>query len=338
MYLVTEKHLMRKTLTMIFLLLMHLAACNLRHSLQVKELLHSDTKGWAHDVALEGGNIYVSDRQGGLRIFDQAWRLTRSCTPVKDVISLAPNSGMPILASRFEGLIWLSPTGQVYDRYCTGDGDIANAVQARGDFLFAAYGMHGLVIARMCRNQIVPVSSLPTAGWSHDIRLYQNLALLADWNCGVRVVDIRNPGKPREIAKFPSMATSISLAVKESEGARIVAVAEGHAGISLLSLDSAGRLSLLSRNYMGLNFADPAHPKSGGWVHSVAWAGRYLLAANWKRGLAVLDAADYRNPVLVFELPLNGTALGVKTLLQSDGSYLVFLADGEAGLRIFSLQ
>jgi hypothetical protein len=338
MYVVTEKHLMRNTLTIISLLLMHLAACNSRHSLQIKELLHSDARGWAHDVALEGGNIYVAEREGGFRIFDQAWRLIGSCAPVKDVISLAPNSGMPILASRFEGLIWLSSAGQVFDRYCTGDGDIANAVQARGNLLFAAYGMHGLVIARMSRNQIVPVSSLPTAGWSHDIRLCQNLALIADWNGGVRVVDIGNPGKPLEIANYPSRATSISLAIKESEGPRIVAVAEGHAGISLLSLDSAGCLSLLSRNYMGLNLADPIHPKSGGWVHSVAWAGRYLLAANWKRGLAVLDAADYRNPVLVFELPLKGTALGVKTMRQPDGSYLVFLANGEAGLRIFSLR
>jgi hypothetical protein len=329
---------MRKAWTIVFLFLIHSPACNTRYTLQVKELLHSDTRGWAHDVDLEEGNIYVSDRQGGFRVLDQTWKLTRSCAPVKDIISLAPNSGAPILASRFEGLVWLAPTGQIYDRYSTGDGDIANAVRARGDLLFAAYGMHGLVIARMCRNRIMPVSSLPTGGWSHDIRLSQNLALLADWTRGVRVVDIKDPEKPLQIATSPTMATSISLAIKESEDNRIVAVAEGHGGISLLALDSTGHLSLLGRNYLGLNLADPIHPKSGGWVHSVAWAGRYVVAANWKRGLAVLDAADCRNPVLVFELPTNGTALGVKTLRRTDGSYLVFLADGEAGLRIFSLR
>ncbi len=321
-----------------FLLLIDTVSCTVQPSLQIKEIFHSDTSGWAHDVALEGEDIYVSDRQGGFRVFDRTWKVTRVSAPVRDVISLAPNSGTPVLASRFEGLVWLSPTGRIYDRYSIGDVDIANAVQARGALLFAAYGLHGLVIARMSRNRILPVSSLPTAGWSHDLRLSQNQALLADWTRGIRVVDIQNPEKPSEIASFPTLATSISLAVKESDGKRIVAVAEGHAGISLFSLDSDGRPSLLSRNFLGLNPADPIHPESGGWVHSVAWAGRYLIAANWKRGLAVLDATDYKKTELVLELPTGGTALGIKTLRRNDGSYLVFLADGEAGLRIFSLQ
>jgi hypothetical protein len=330
--------MMRDTLFIAFLLLTHPLACSVRPSLRIREILQSDTSGWAHDVVLEGEDIYVSERQGGFRVFDRTWKMTRFSAQVKDVISLAPNLGMPILASRFEGLVLLSPTGQVCDRYSTGDGDIANAVQARGDLLFTAYGMHGLVIARIFQNHILPVSSLPTAGWSHDLRLSQNQALLADWNRGLRIVDIHNPKKPFEIASFPTMATSISLAIKESDGRRIVAIAEGHAGISLVSLDSDGRPSLLGRNLLGLNPADPIHPESGGWVHSVAWAGRYLVAANWKRGLAVLDATDCRKPELVLEVPVKGTALGVKTLRQSDGSYLVFLADGEAGLRIFSLR
>lgn len=320
------------------LFLIYSVACAVRPSLPIKEILHSDTPGWAHDVALEGDDIYVSDRQGGFRVFDRTWQIIRSSAPVKDVISLAPNSGMPVLASRFEGLVWLSPTGQVYDRYSNGDGDIANAVQARGDLLFAAYGQHGLVIARMLRNRILPVSSLPTIGWSHDLRLSQNQALLADWSQGLRVVDIQNPEKPFEVASFPTMATSISLAIKESDGRRIVAIAEGNAGISLVALDTNGRPTLLSRNFLGLNPANPIHPESGGWVHSVAWAGRYLVAANWKRGLAILDAMDYRKPELVLELPTGGTAIGVKTLRRLDGSYLVFLADGEAGLRIFQLR
>jgi len=47
-----------------------------------------------------------------------------------------------------------------------------------------------------------------------------------------------------------------------------------------------------------LNPADRPHPESGGWVHGVAWSARHIFAANWKRGLAILDAADLHHPRL----------------------------------------
>jgi hypothetical protein len=89
---------------------------------------------------------------------------------------------------------------------------------------------------------------------------------------------------------------------------------------------------------LGLNPAGQPHPESGGWAHSVAWCGRYIFVANWKRGLAVLDAADLSDPRVVREIPTNGTALGVKTEQQPDGSWLIFLADGEAGLKVYRFQ
>jgi hypothetical protein len=151
-------------------------------------------------------------------------------------------------------------------------------------------------------------------------------------------VDISRPENPAEIASLPGPATTISLAVQESGDRRLIALAEGHGGIALAALDSDGRPHLLSRHFLGLNPADAIHPETGGWVHSVAWAGPYLFAANWKKGLAVLDVHELKSPLLLQEIPTNGTALGVKTSRQSDGSYLVFLAEGESGLRIFRFR
>jgi hypothetical protein len=297
-----------------------------------------ETSGWAHDVALEGNRIYVSDRQGGFLIFRRTWNYEKfkSSLTVQDVISLSPNSGNPVLAARFEGLVLVSPSGRIMDRYC--NGDIANAVEVRGGFAFAAYGLRGLVVVRLTEGHVRLAAVLPTKGWSHDLRLSGNQALLADWNYGLRVIDIRDPQKPSEIASLPSPATCISLAVKESGGRRMVALAEGHGGIALVGLDSEGRPSLISRNSLGLNLADPIHPETGGWVHGVAWAGRYLFAANWKRGLTVLDTQDAGDPRVLLEVRTAGTALGVKTQREPDGSYLIFLADGESGLRIFRLR
>ncbi len=311
-------------------------ACATRKEPELREIARFDTPGWAHDISLDGTNLYVADRQGGFLVFNSRsdYKMPRLSAPVQDVISMAPNSGKPVLACRFEGLVLLSASGQISDRYS--NGDIANAVEVRGNLAFAAYGLRGLVTMRLADGRVQLLSTLPMGGWSHDLRLSRDQALVADWN-GLKVVDIRDPAKPSQTAFLPSPATCISLAVQDSGDSRMLALAEGHAGIALVRLDAEGRPFLLSRNYLGLNPSDPIHPESGGWVHSVAWAGRYLLAANWKRGLAVLDARDARKPKLVLEAPTSGTSLGVKTERQSDGSYLVFLADGESGLRVFRL-
>jgi hypothetical protein len=310
------------------------SACACPHTAQLREIYHFDTPGWAHDLSLDGGTLYVADRQGGYLVFQSAsgYKKPSPAAPVRDVISLSPNSGMPVLASRFEGLVFVSPSGEIRSRYS--NWDIANAVQVRDNTAFAAYGLHGLVIVRLVDGRAQLISQLPANGWSHDLRLSRKQALIADWK-GLKIVDIANPEKPSEIAFLPSGATCISLAIKESEDGRMVALAEGHAGIAIVRVDDAGHPLLLGRNFLGLNPADEIHPESGGWVHSVAWAGRYLFAANWKRGLAVLDALDPKNPRLMAEYPTTGTALGVKAQRQPDGSYLVFLADGESGLRIF---
>ncbi len=320
----------------IILIILQLLACACRHrqGIGLQEIFQFNTSGWSHDIALDGSKIYVADREGGFLVFDGAsgYKMPRVASPVRDVISLSPNSGAPVLASRFEGLVFLAKSGQISDRYS--NGDIANAVEVRGNMAFAAYGLHGLVVMSLANGQAHLISSLPTKGWSHDLRLSGDQAFVADWN-GLKVINIHNPEEPSEIAFLPSHATCISLAVTESGGKRMLALAEGHAGIALALLDAEGRPLLISRNYLGLNPTDPIHPKTGGWVHSVAWAGRYLFAANWKRGLSVLDVQDPRNPRLILEAPTSGTSLGVKTRRQPDGSYLVFLADGESGLLIF---
>lgn len=308
-------------------------ACG-KPAVELREISHFDTAGWAHDISLEGNYIFVADRQGGFLQFDgsQGYRDPRICTPVKDVISLSPNSGSPVLAARFEGLVLVSASGKPGGSYS--NGDIANAVEVRGNLAFAAYGLQGLITMRLSDGRMEKISALPTQGWSHDLRLSRDQAFIADWN-GLKIVDIRNPAKPVQTGFLPSAGRCISLAVRETNGMRMVALAEGQAGVAVARVDDGGRPSLIGRNLLGLNPGDPDHPKSGGWVHSVAWAGDYIFAANWKRGLTLLDASDLKNLKVILQVPTSGTSLGVKTKPQPDGAWLVFLADGESGLRIF---
>jgi hypothetical protein len=305
---------------------------------EITEVAATDTAGWAHDIALDRDTLYLSDRQGGFLTFQRSagWGRPDGHHPVDDVISLAPNSGTPVLASRFEGLVLVSADGHVLDRYS--NGDIANAVATRGDTAFAAYGLHGLVVARLTAGSIRVLAELASPGWAHDIKLSHEQAFVGDWNYGLRVVDIRNPARPLETAVLPSPATTIAVSIRESGGNRTVAVADGHAGVALADVDVSGRPRFLGRNRLGLNAADKPHPESGGWAHGVAWCGGYIFVANWKRGLTVLDATDPRDPRVIREIQTDGTALGVKTEAQSDGSWLVFLADGEAGLKVYRFK
>ncbi len=314
------------------------AACTRPRGITISLISATDTAGWAHDVTLDGDTLYVSDRQGGFLLFQRSetWSQPRVFSPVKDVISLAPHSGEPLLASRFEGLVLVSPDGRVRARYS--NGDIANSVAVRGDLAFIAYGLHGLVVVRVADEGLRPVAELATPGWSHDVKLSRQQAFVADWQYGLRVVDIHDAEKPAEIAVLPTASTAINVALRESDGKRIAAVAEGHGGVALAEIDDAGHPRLLGRNGLGLNPADAPHPESGGWAHGVAWAGRHVFVANWKRGLAVVDAGDPLNPRFVQEIPETGTALGVTSERQFDGSWLIFLADGESGLKIYRFR
>ncbi len=319
-------------------LLLVAVSCLTRSAPGIEQIAHYDTAGWSHDVEADGGLLYVSDRQGGFLVFDRAagWTAPRVLAPVKDVISLAPHGGRPLLAARFEGLVLVSSSGQAVARISLGD--IANAAVTRGDLGFAAYGANGLVVVRLGDAELRVVSQLRTPGWSHDVKLWGSRALVADWQYGVRVVDVSRPESPVEIGVMPTPATAISVAPGSFGGKPMAAVAEGHAGVSIAAFDDEGRPSLVARHPLGLNPADAPHPETGGWAHGVAWCGNYLFVANWKRGLAILDVQDPRRPRLIAEVPTRGTALGVKAEAQPGGAILVFLADGEAGLRVLRIN
>jgi hypothetical protein len=310
-------------------------SCAHKTELEFEMIGHYDTSGWAHDVNLDSSFLYVSDRQGGYLVFDRAgnWQAPRIYAPVKDVISLAPHGGRPLLAARYEGLVLADFFGRAEERLAIGE--IANAVVTRGDLAYAAYGSHGLVICRFGVGGLSIVAQLPTPGWSHDIKLWHNRALISDWNYGLRIVDISVPQGPVETGVLPSPATAICTSIGELNGQPVAAVAEGHGGVSLVAFDAAGNPSLLSRHALGLRPGDAPHPETGGWAHGVALFHTYLFVANWKRGLAVLNVQDPRAPRLLMELPTRGTSLGVKAEPGPGNTILVYLADGEDGLQVF---
>ena len=321
------------------LAIMFVAACRQGPEAVIEQIGYYDTSGWSHEIALEGDTVWLSDREGGFLRFEGAsgWKPKIQRAPVEDVIALAPCPDGALLAARFEGLVLVSRNGDVLSRLSLGN--IANAVSIRGNLAFAAHGSNGIVVARIENGGLKKISHLSSPGWSHDVELWENLAVMADWDYGLRLVDIHNPGAPVEVGVFPTSTTTIAAVVGElSAGRRVAAVAEGHSGIALVDLSEARLPKLIARHTLGLNPGDPPHPKTGGWAHGIAWSHPYLFVANWKRGLAVLNIADLKKPRLVAEANFEGTALGVGVQPGPDGNIHVYLADGEAGLRILRFK
>jgi hypothetical protein len=318
---------------------MLVAACGQVPDPVLEQIGYYDTAGWSHEIALDGDTVWLSDREGGFLLFERpfGWKPRLQRAPVEDVIALAPCPDGAVLAARFEGLVLVSRDGEVLSRLSIGN--IANTVSIRNNLAFAAYGSNGIVIAQIENRSLKEISRLSSPGWSHDVELLGNLAVMADWNFGLRLVDIRNPKAPVQVGVFPTSTTTIAAAVGEMPAGRpIAAVAEGHSGIALVDLSEPTVPKLIARHGLGLNPSDPPHPESGGWAHGIAWSHPYLFVANWKRGLAVLNIADLRKPRLVAEEAFEGTALGIAAQPAPDGSITIYLADGEAGLRILRFR
>jgi len=296
------------------------------------EMSRSDTSGWAHDTAIHGQEILVSDRQGGIVIFDrdlhQRYQIDQAA---QEVISLSPAAERLLLAARIEGCVLASLKGQVLDRLCLGD--IANAVRFRDHLAFAAYGSKGLVIAAIVQDRFKLLAQLSTSGWSHDVQLWSRYALLAAWDGGLQVINISDPTQPRKIAQVTTPGTSIALAMAVAQRRMLVAAAEGHGGVAIFDLENPEQPRLVNRQLLGLNPKDHPHPSAGGWAHGIAWSGNYLFVANWKRGLAILDVSQPESPRMVLESPTVGTALAVAAEPCPDGSFMIILAEGEAGVR-----
>jgi hypothetical protein len=266
-------------------------------------------------------------------IFDRSLGQRHEIVPAaQEVVSAAATAHRLLLAARFEGCLLASTTGRVLDRLSLGE--IANAVCVRDQIGFAAYGANGLVVAKLAQDRLTFLSQLRTSGWSHDVELWSDYALLADWDAGLHIINIRDPATPRLIGSVPSPGTTIALAVSPQGSRPMVATAEGHAGIALVDLSDPQHPHLISRNSLGLNSKDVPHPPRGGWAHGLAWAGNYLFVANWKRGLAIVDVSRPERPHLVMESSTQGTALGVAAEASPNGGFLVVLAEGETGIRM----
>lgn len=229
----------------------------------------------------------------------------------------------------------------------------------------------GVLVSLICGASSLPaltafaltvVSPGTECGICWDIEASGDLAFIAMYNEGVRILDVSRLPEHDEVARIPTDATVKGLDIKDgllyaaeqhSEGSRlrILDVSIPGAPVSLGSVEIPGKPisdvrvsgshAFVANHYHGLvivDVADPAAPTIvssmdlGGIVIDVEISGdfAYFVMASYPEGLKVVDVSDPASPQLVASLaPVAREARIVGTLL--------LLAAYEEGLQVFDI-
>ena len=140
---------------------------------------------------------------------------------------------------------------------------------------------------------------------------------VADWQDGLRIIDVSDPAHPVETGFLDTKGHAIGVTVS----GKYAYVADDNNGLRIIDV------------------SDPAHPVETGFLDTKGYAigvtvsGKYAYVADDNDGLRIIDVSDPAHPVETGFLDTKGTAYGV-TL---SGKY-AYVADGKDGLRIIDVN
>ncbi len=184
-------------------------------------------------------------------------------------------------------------------------------VALAGDLLYLAEGRLGLRILSLEGAEPETLGNCDTPGDSLAVAVDGNLAFVADWGTGVRIIDVTEPTAPTEIAWFDTPGEAADVAPTADR----LAVADRHGGLMLVDVSS------------------PAMPQEvqtidvGGYAERVATDGDVAYVAAYSAGLVAVDLTGTSvDPVLD---RLESATVAVDTVV--DGSH-VYVADAGAAV------
>ncbi len=176
-----------------------------------------------------------------------------------------------------------------------------------------------------------------TPGTAHDVELAGDLAFVADYDQGLRIVSLADPAAPFEVGAYdsPGTATDVWLHLPYAfladggGGVRIVDVSDPAAPVSagvfvtagyVTEVSVQGDVAAVGIGALGVQFidiSDPAAPvnlgaiETPGYAYALTFVGRYVYVADGATGLLVIDAVDPEAPVQVGSYDTAGSAYDV---------------------------
>jgi hypothetical protein len=163
--------------------------------------------GEARDVDLDGDVLVLADGKDGLKLFDardpsHPELLGKHSSPffhhaimIYDKMAyIAGGTGgvevFDITDPRRPRLVWRKALSEV------------RGVHADGRFFYVADGYDGFKIYSLEHEAPVLVSTLDTPGWNCDCFVIGDTAYLADGGNGIRIADVSDRGKPRDLGSI----------------------------------------------------------------------------------------------------------------------------------------
>jgi len=175
------------------------------------------------------------------------------------------------------------------------------------------------------------VSSIAIPGWTEGVDISGNTAYIANYDKGLRLIDISNPLAPEEIGLAPTSQLAEAVTIQGTNA--FVVQAANH--FQILNISNPDAITVLGEVILPESPSDP-EPTSG--CSDVVVSGQHAYIAANEKGLQVIDISNPSLPAIVGSVAIpsfNGESRAIK--LAVDGSY-IYVAAGDSGLQIVDVS
>jgi len=347
-----------------------------------------ETQREPYDVFVSGNYAYVNDHYNGLYILDVSTLSIE--VPDISIHPLAMNLGVCGPEESIEGRLTVRNLGNddltVMDIITEGNSfsvEFENEfIIEPGDFAEVTVTFTPEVVGRQSGNltlcsddpneeemfvslvgwgeaEINEVGFINTPHYACDVHVIDNFAYVADYNGGLRIIDINDPENPDEVGFCNAPNQAISTFISNG----FAYVANGHNGLYVIDVSDpenpfeVGRYAtqdnakgiFVSGDYVyvadehgGLRIfsvIDPENLEEIGFcnrnfnINAVFVSGTFAYLADWLGYLRVIDVSDPVNPNEVGIYNTHGESFGVFV-----SGTLAYLADGPRGLRVIDVS
>ena len=181
--------------------------------------------------------------------------------------------------------------------------------------IIMAMGISFSLVAQNSLNTTL-IGHYDTPNYAFEVAISGNYAYVADFQAGLRIIDISNPASPHEVGFYDTLEYAEGVAVN-------------------------GNYAYVTDTYDGFCIIDISNPVSPqkvglyntlGTVFDIAISGNYVYIANWDAGLRIIDISNPAIPQEVGFYDTPGYAYGVAV-----SENYAYIADGYA-LRIIDIS